>query len=177
MEALDAERALLDATAAAYARSLELTKNRYEAGVAARVDVLQAETQLRATQAQAIDVGVQRAQLEHAIALLVGHPASDFALAASPLTSAPPEIPVGLPAKLLERRPDVAAAERRMAAGNAQIGIAEAAYFPTVTLSAGGGLESGSLAKWLTWPSRFSVGGTGRIPDRLRRRAAPRADR
>jgi len=127
--------------------------------VAARADVLQAETQLKTTQAQAIDVGVQRAQLEHAVALLLGQPASGFALPPAPLTGAPPEIPVGLPAELLERRPDVAAAERRVAAANAQIGVAEAAYFPTVTLGAGGGVESGSLAKWLTWPSRFwSVG-------------------
>lgn len=161
LEALDAERALLDATVAAYERSLELTKNRYASGVAARADVLQAETQLKTTQAQAIDLGVQRAQLEHAIALLLGQPASDFALPAAPLTGAPPEIPVGLPAELLERRPDVAAAERRVAAANAQIGVAEAAYFPTVTLSAGGGVESGSLAQWLTWPSRFWAVGPG----------------
>jgi NodT family efflux transporter outer membrane factor (OMF) lipoprotein len=121
--------------------------------------VLRAETQLKTTQAQAIDVGVQRAQLEHAIAVLLGRPASTFSLPASPLAGTPPDIPVGLPAELLERRPDVAGAERRMAAANAQIGVAVAAYYPSVTLSAGGGLESGSVAQWLTWPSRFwSVG-------------------
>jgi NodT family efflux transporter outer membrane factor (OMF) lipoprotein len=159
LEALDADRALLDETVADYERSLQLTRNRYASGVAARADVLRAETQLKTTQAQAIDVGVQRAQLEHAIAVLIGQPASSFTLPAAPLAGAPPDIPVGLPADLLERRPDVAGAERRVAAANAQIGVAVAAYFPTVTLSAGGGLESGSFAQWLTWPSRFwSVG-------------------
>jgi NodT family efflux transporter outer membrane factor (OMF) lipoprotein len=159
LEALDADRALLDETVADYERSLQLTRNRYASGVAARADVLRAETQLKTTQAQAIDVGVQRAQLEHAIAVLIGQPASSFTLPAAPLAGAPPDIPVGLPAELLERRPDVAGAERRVAAANAQIGVAVAAYFPTVTLSAGGGLESGSFAQWLTWPSRFwSVG-------------------
>ena len=119
----------------------------------------QAETQLESTQAQAIDVGVQRAQLEHAIAVLVGQPPADFSLPAAPLATTPPSIPVGVPSELLERRPDVAAAERRVAAANAQIGVAEAAYYPTVTLSASGGFESSDIAKWLTWPSRFwSVG-------------------
>ncbi|PYM66628.1 MAG: RND transporter [Candidatus Rokuibacteriota bacterium] len=159
LRAVDAERALLDATVTAYQRSLELTRNRYASGVASRADVLQAETQWKTTQAQAVDLGVQRAQLEHAIALLVGQPASGFALPVASLTAEPPGIPVGLPSALLERRPDVAAAERRVAAANAQIGVAEAAYFPTVTLSVSGGLESGSLSRWLTWPSRFwSVG-------------------
>jgi NodT family efflux transporter outer membrane factor (OMF) lipoprotein len=159
LEALDADRALLDETVAGYQRSLQLTQNRYASGVAARADVPRAETQLKTTEAQAIDVGVQRAQLEHAIAVLLGQPASSFSLPAAPLAGTPPEIPVGLPAELLERRPDVAGAERRGAAANAQIGVAMAAYFPTVTLSAGGGFESGSLSQWLTWPSRFwSVG-------------------
>jgi len=159
LQGLDADRALLDETVADFERSLQLTRNRYAAGVAARADVLRAETQLKTTQAQAIDVGVQRAQLEHAIAALLGRAASRLNLPVSPLTATPPDVPVGLPAELLERRPDVAGAERRVAAANAQIGVAVAAYFPTVTLSAGGGLESGSLAQWLTWPSRFwSVG-------------------
>src|SRR5262245_47088490 len=159
LEGLDADRALLDQSIAAYTGSLQLTQNRYASGVAARADVLRAETQLKTTQAQAIDVGVQRAQLEHAIAVLLGRPASGFTLPPSQLTGAPPEIPVGLPAELLERRPEFAASERRVAAANAQIGVAVAAYFPTVTLSAGGGLQSGSIADWLTWPSRFwSVG-------------------
>jgi NodT family efflux transporter outer membrane factor (OMF) lipoprotein len=159
LRTLDGERQLLDQTVEAFQKSLELTKNRYAGGVASRVEVLQAEAQLKSTQAQAIDVGVQRAQLEHAIALLVGKPASVFSIPVRPLTTVPPAVPVGLPSELLERRPDIAAAERRMAAANAQIGVAVAAYYPTVTLSASGGFEASSLSKWLTWPSRFwSVG-------------------
>jgi NodT family efflux transporter outer membrane factor (OMF) lipoprotein len=155
LRALDAQQQLLEATAAAYQKSLELTQNRYASGVVSRADVLQAETQLKTTQAQAIDVGVQRAQLEHAIALLAGELASVFALPVAPLAAAPPDIPVGVPSELLERRPDVAGAERRMAAANAQIGVAEAAFFPRITLSASAGLGASSLAKWFLWPSRF----------------------
>jgi NodT family efflux transporter outer membrane factor (OMF) lipoprotein len=159
LRVLDGQKQLLDATVIAFQKSLELTKNRYAAGVASRADVLSAETQLKTTQAQAIDIGILRAQLEHAIALLVGKPASVFSIPTAPLTSVPPTIPVGIPSELLERRPDIAAAERRMAASNAQIGVAVAAYYPTVTLSASGGFESSNLSKWLTWPSRFwSVG-------------------
>jgi len=159
LRTLDAQKQLLDETVIAFQKSLELTKNRYAAGVASKGDVLLADTQLKTTQAQAIDIGVLRALFEHAIALLVGKPASVFSIPPAPLTLAPPAIPVGIPSELLERRPDIAAAERRMAATNAQIGVAEAAYYPTVTLSASGGFESSSLSKWLRWPSRFwSVG-------------------
>ncbi len=160
LRTLDAQKQLLAATVAAYQQSLELTENRYASGVASRADVLQAQTQLKSTQAQAIDVGVQRAQLEHAVALLIGEPPSSFSLAAAPLaTLPPPSIPIGVPSELLERRPDVAAAERRVASANAQIGVAVAAFYPTVTLSASAGFESSSPAKWLVWPSRFfSVG-------------------
>ena len=159
LRTLDAQKQLLDATVAAFEQSLELTQNQYASGVAAEVDVVQAETQLKTTQAQAIDVGVQRAQLEHAIALLIGQPASTFSLPAAPLTAPPPPIPVGVPSALLERRPDIAATERRVAAANAQIGVAEAAYYPTLTLSASSGFESSSLSQWLTAPSHFwSVG-------------------
>jgi len=159
LRTLDAQRQLLDATVIAYQKFLELTKNRYASGVASRADVLFAETQLKTTQAQAIDIGVQRAQFEHAIALLIGKPASLFSLPADPLNLAPPPIPVGIPSELLERRPDIAGAERRVAAANAQIGVALAAYYPTVTLSASGGFQSANLSKWLRWPSRFwSVG-------------------
>ncbi len=155
----DAQQQLLNDTVAAYERSLQLTKNQYAAGVAAKADVVQAETQLKTTQAQAIDIGVQRAQLEHAIALLVGKPASTFSITPERLTATAPSIPVGMPSQLLERRPDIAAAERQVAAANAQIGIAESAYFPSLTLSASGGFESASFAHWLSAPSLFwSVG-------------------
>ena len=159
LRTLDAQKQLLDETVIAYQKNLELTKNRYAAGVASKGDVLLADTQLKVTQAQAIDVGVQRAQFEHAIASLVGKPASVFSIPFAPLTLAPPSIPAGIPSELLERRPDIAGAERRMAAANAQIGVAVATYYPTVTLIASGGFQSSSLSKWLTWPSRFwSVG-------------------
>jgi NodT family efflux transporter outer membrane factor (OMF) lipoprotein len=159
LRTLDAQKQLLAATAAAYQQSLHLTENRYASGVASQADVLQAQTQLKSTQAQVIDVGVQRAQLEHAVALLIGEPPSSFSLAAAPLATLPPSIPIGVPSELLERRPDVAAAERRVASANAQIGVAVAAFYPTVTLSASAGFESSSPAKWLVWPSRFfSVG-------------------
>ena len=155
LRALDTDRRILDDTVDGLERSLQLTQNRYTAGVAAKVDVIQAQTQLRTTQAQALDVGVQRAQLEHAIALLVGKAPSSFSIPAAPLAAVPPPVPVALPSSLLERRPDVAAAERRMAAANAQIGVAKAAYFPSLTLSASGGYQSTSMADWLTAPSRF----------------------
>lgn len=155
LRALDAQKQLFDDTIAAYQRSLTLTQNQYTAGVVAKVDVIQAQTQLKTTQAQALDIGVQRAQLEHAIALLIGKPASTYSLAVAPLTASPPALPVGIPSSLLERRPDIAAAERRMAAANAQIGVAEAAYYPSLTLSATAGFQSSSFSNWLTAPSRF----------------------
>ncbi|HVS26414.1 MAG TPA: efflux transporter outer membrane subunit [Burkholderiales bacterium] len=159
LRAVDAQKQLLDDTVAAYEKSLRLTQNQYAAGVVAKADMVQAQTQLKTTQAQAVDVGVQRAQLEHAIALLVGKPASTFSIPVAPLAVAPPPIPIGLPSELLERRPDIAAAERRVAAANAQIGVAKAAYFPAITLSASSGFESSSFARWFTLPSRFwSVG-------------------
>ena len=159
LRALDAQRQLLDENTAAFERSLTLTQSRYENGVASRVDVAQAQTQLESTRAQAIDLGVQRAQLEDAIAVLVGTPASSFGIEEAPLAETPPQVPVGLPSELLERRPDVASAERLAASANAQIGIAVSAYYPTITLSASGGFESSDLSKWLVWPSRFwSVG-------------------
>jgi NodT family efflux transporter outer membrane factor (OMF) lipoprotein len=122
--------------------------------------VLQAEAQLKSTQAQAIEIGVQRAQLEHAIAVLIGKQASLFSVPFSPLANViPPAVPVGIPSELLERRPDIASAERLMASANAQIGVAKAAYYPTVSLNASGGFQSIDLAKWFNWPSLFwSVG-------------------
>ena len=159
LRGIDAQRALLDSTIVAYQKSLQLTVNRYNSGVAARADIEQADTQLKTTQAQAIDLGVQRAQLEHAIATLIGKPPAAFSLPPMPLDVQPPPIPAGVPSALLERRPDIASSERQVAAANAQIGVAKAAYFPTLTLGASGGFESSSTAQWLTWPSRFwSVG-------------------
>ncbi|MBF0527155.1 MAG: efflux transporter outer membrane subunit [Deltaproteobacteria bacterium] len=159
LRALDAQTRLFDETITAYQKFLQVTKNRYEKGVASKADVLQAETQLKSTQAQAIDVGVGRAQMEHAMAVLLGKPASDLSIPMSPLTTAPPPIPVDVPSELLERRPDIAAAERRVAAANAQIGVAEAAFYPRLTLGASGGFESTMPASWLSWPSSlWSVG-------------------
>jgi NodT family efflux transporter outer membrane factor (OMF) lipoprotein len=151
----DALKQLLDETVADYQQSLDLTKALYETGIDTDEAVAEAETQLEATQAQDVALGIQRAQLEHAIALLTGQPASTFSIPVSPLSSGPPAIPIGVPSQLLERRPDIAAAERLMAQANAQIGIARAAYYPTVTLSAAAGFESSAFTKWFSWPSRF----------------------
>jgi NodT family efflux transporter outer membrane factor (OMF) lipoprotein len=160
----DATRQLLEDTVAAYERSLELTRNRYAAGVVARVDVVQAEVQLKGAQAQLLDVGVERAQLEHAIAVLLGEAPANFALARAPLAAKMPRIPVGLPSELLERRPDIAAAERSVAAANAQIGVARAAFFPTLTLSAASGYRGTNLADLFTSPARFwSLGAAGAL--------------
>ena len=157
----DTLRQLLDQTVVAYQESLDLTRAQYETGIGTDEAVAQAEVQLKSTQAQDTNLGIARAQYEHAIALLVGQPASTFSIPPEPLKASPPPIPIGLPSQLLERRPDVAASERLMAQANAQIGIAKAAYFPTLTLSAAGGFESSSVSDWLTWPSRFwSVGPT-----------------
>lgn len=155
LRALDSTQKLLDDTVAAYQRSLQLTQNQYAAGVAARSDVIQAQTQLQTAQAAAIDNGVQRAQDEHAIAVLVGKPASTFSIPPMPLTATPPAVPAQMPSALLERRPDIASAERKAAAANEQIGVAIAAFFPTLTLSATGGFQSSVFSQLLTAPSRF----------------------
>jgi NodT family efflux transporter outer membrane factor (OMF) lipoprotein len=155
----DALKELLDSTVIAYQQSLELTKALYETGIDSDESVAQAETQLETTEAQATNLGILRAQYEHAIATLVGKPASSFSIPVKPLSSHPPGIPYGVPSQLLERRPDIAAAERTMAQSNAQIGVARAAYYPTLTLTAEGGFESNTFTNWLTWPSRiWSVG-------------------
>jgi len=155
----DALKELLDATVKAYAESLELTKALYETGIDSDESVAQAETQLEAAQALDTNLGILRAQYEHAMALLVGKPASSFSVGVEALKTPPPAIPFGVPSELLERRPDVAANERLMAQANAQIGVARAAYFPTVTLSASAGFQSTSISSWLTWPARvWSVG-------------------
>ncbi|HUO44161.1 MAG TPA: efflux transporter outer membrane subunit [Burkholderiales bacterium] len=155
LRVLDDQQRLLDDTVAAYQKALELTQNQYAAGVAARLDVAQAETQIKTTQAQAIDNGVQRAKLEHAIAVLIGKPPSEFSIAPEKIALTIPVIPPGLPSELLERRPDIAQAEREVAAANAQIGVAKSAYFPDLTLSAAGGFQSSTFADWLTAPNRF----------------------
>ncbi len=159
LRVLDAQKRLLEDTVAAYARALEITRNRYAAGVAGRVDVAQAQTQLESTRAQALDVGVQRAALEHAIAVLVGKPPADFRLPPVTLQIPVPPVPAEVPSRLLERRPDIAGGERRVAAANAQIGVAKSAYFPSLTLAASGGYQSASLADLLSAPARvWSVG-------------------
>ena len=161
LRAADAQQRLLDDTVKAYTDALQLTTNRFEGGASPKSDVSQARTQLDTTRVADTDIGVQRAQYEHAIAILVGKPPAEFSLAAEPLNMQVPVIPVGLPSQLLERRPDIASVERRMAEANEQIGIARAAYFPTLSLSASAGFEGSSLMNWLTWPSRlWAVGPT-----------------
>ena len=155
LRVLDEQQRLLDATVAAYARSLQLTENQYNAGIVPRSDVSQALTQLRSTEAQAIDLQWRRAQLEHVIAVLVGVPPSELAIAISKQLPSLPAIPLALPSQLLERRPDVAAAERRVMAANARIGVAEAAWYPDLTLSASGGYRGSSFANWIDLPNRF----------------------
>jgi len=156
---LDTQKKILDDTLVIYQKFLTLTKNRYASGVAAESDVLQAQTQLEGTQAQSIDIGVQRSQMEHAIALLIGKPASDFSVPAMALPAAVPVVPAGLPSEILERRPDIAAAERTVAAANALIGVAESAYFPTLTLSASGSYGASDLSRIFSSPNPlWSVG-------------------
>ena len=160
----DAQERLLDDTVNAYSQALDLTKNRFEGGAAPKSDVAQAQTQLDAARVQATDIAVQRAQYEHALAVLIGKPPAAFDLSPIPLNLQPPRlpsIPVALPTQLLERRPDIAAGERRMAAANEQIGIAQAAYYPILDLAAVAGLRGSSLLNWFNWPSRFwAVGPT-----------------
>jgi NodT family efflux transporter outer membrane factor (OMF) lipoprotein len=151
----DALKQLLDTTVVAYQESLRLTQALYDTGIDSDEAVAQAETQLETTQAQATNLGIARAQYEHAIAILVGQPPSTFSIPVAPLNAKPPAIPFGVPSQLLERRPDISANERLMAQANAQIGVAKAAYFPTITLSGTAGFESDSIASWLTWPARF----------------------
>jgi NodT family efflux transporter outer membrane factor (OMF) lipoprotein len=160
LRGLDAQKALLDSTVISYQKALDLTTTRYQGGLASAVDVAQAQTQLETTRAQSIDVGVARAANEHAIAVLVGKPAANFSLPPMPLATPPPGIPPGLPSELLERRPDIAAAERRVQEANAQIGIAKAAYFPLFTLTGTGGLESAAISTLIQGPSAFwTLGG------------------
>jgi NodT family efflux transporter outer membrane factor (OMF) lipoprotein len=154
----DAQEKLLNDTVKAYTEALRLTRNRFEGGAAPKSDVAQAQTQLEDALVLASDITVQRAQYEHALAILIGKPPAAFHLAVSPLSLVPPvlpSVPVTLPAQLLERRPDIAAAERRMASANEEVGIAKAAYYPTLNLAASAGLEGSSILNWFSWPSRF----------------------
>ena len=172
---LDAEALLLDSTVASYEKSLELTENRYHGGVVSQVDVAQAQTLLENARSQAIDVKEQRTQFEHAIAVLVGEPAPSFTLPVTPLSATPPVIPPGLPSQLLERRPDIASSERQMAAANANIGVAKAAYFPLFNFSPSAGFEGTSVANWLSSPSTFAsvgISAMATVFDIGRRRAA-----
>jgi len=157
----DALQKVLDDTVEADKKSLELTQAQYDTGIADQIAVVQAQVTLETVQATAINLAIARAQFEHAIAMLLGKPASEFSIPVRPMTTAPPPIPIGVPSQLLERRPDIAAAERNMAAANAEIGIAKTAYFPTLSLTASGGFESTALQQLFEWPSRFwSIGGS-----------------
>jgi NodT family efflux transporter outer membrane factor (OMF) lipoprotein len=163
LRSADAQRKLLDETVTAFQNALQLTEDRYNGGAAPLSDVTQARTQLQTAQVQATDVDIQRADFEHAIAVLVGKPPASFSVPRSPVTVAAPlipEIPGALPSQLLERRPDISSEERRMAAANEQIGIAETAFYPTVSLSAIAGFTGTSMVNWFTWPSRFFAVGT-----------------
>jgi NodT family efflux transporter outer membrane factor (OMF) lipoprotein len=159
LRSLDAELALLHQTIEAYQKSFTLTQNQYNAGIVARADVAQAETLLESARAQEVDTRLQRAQVEHAIAILTGDLPSSLTIDTLPLAGDPPLVPTELPSRLLERRPDIAAAERRVAAANAEIGVATAAFFPTISLNAAGGFQTTKLQQFLSWPSGFwSVG-------------------
>ena len=172
---LDAQEQLLNSTVTQYQEALDLIENRFAGGLASDLEVQQAKTQLETTAAQAIDVGVARAQFEHAVAVLMGKPPASFTLAPLPLTMPPPAIPAGLPSELLERRSDIAAAERRMASANAQIGVAKAAYYPLINLAAAGGFESGFPSTLISGPSAlwsFGPSAAWTLFDVGRRRAA-----
>jgi len=172
--ALDAEEKLLRDTVTQYDQALQLNEDRYHGGIASEVDVEQARTILETTRAQAVDVGVARAQYEHAVAVLIGKPPADFTLAPLPLTTPPPPIPVGMPSELLERRPDIAAAERQVASANAQVGLAKLAYYPLINLTASGGFDSKSITTLFQGPSAiWAVGASAAMTvfDVGRRRA------
>ena len=155
LRGLDGDYALLQETAQSYQEYLTLTKVRFEGGVATDADVSEAETQLYSTQAQLVDLGVERTQMEHAIAVLIGKPPSELELTRAAIRVEPPVIPVAMPSALLERRPDIADAERQAAAANQQIGIAQSAFYPAITLAAQAGVEATNPLNLLTWPAHF----------------------
>ncbi|MBV8550199.1 MAG: efflux transporter outer membrane subunit [Acidobacteriaceae bacterium] len=159
VRALDAEEGILQDTIGNYRQDLNLTTILFRAGIYSDEDVSQAQTQLDTATAQATDLGVARAQYEHAIATLIGKPAAEFSISVAPFVTHPPPVPVAVPSVLLERRPDIAAAERLVAAQNAEIGVSRAAYYPSLNLSASGGFETAVFSSWFTWPSRvWSIG-------------------
>ena len=171
---LDAEEQLLNSTVTEYEQALELNENRFQGGIASEVEVEQAKTQLQTTRAVAIDVGVLRAQYEHAVAILIGKPPAEFTLPPLPLTAPPPHIPISVPSELLERRPDIAASERRVASANAQIGVAKSAYYPLINLGASGGFESSAITTLINGPSglwSFGLSAVGTVFDVGRRRS------
>ncbi len=171
---LDAEEQLLNSTVKEYEQALELNENRFQGGIASEVDVEQAKTILQTTLAEAIDVDVARAQYEHAVAILVGKPPAEFSLPPLPLTAPPPHVPISVPSELLERRPDIAAAERLVASANAQIGVAKTAYYPMINLGASGGFESSAITTLINGPSGlWSIGlsAVGTVFDVGRRRS------
>lgn len=159
LHGVDGDIELLQRTVLLYRDYLKLTQDRFSAGIASDLDVAQAESQLEPAEAQLINLGVARAHYEHAIAVLTGKPPADLSIGAMVLTSAPPQIPIAVPSALMERRPDIAAEERLVAAANEQIGIAKAAFFPAVSLGGSAGFQSSSITTWMAWPARFfSVG-------------------
>jgi NodT family efflux transporter outer membrane factor (OMF) lipoprotein len=161
LHGLDGDIALLTRTVASYQDYLQLTRNRFAGGVASDLDVAQAEAQLYAAQTELTDFGVARHQFEHAIAVLTGRPPAAVTIAAKVLTTPPPPVPIAVPSELLERRADIAVNERQMAAANEQIGIAKAAFYPTLTLSSAAGFQGSHITTWISWPSKFfSVGPT-----------------
>ena len=150
---------VLNETVEADKKALELNQTHYDTGVGNYISVVEARTTLKTAESQALNVGVARAQYEHAIAMLLGKPATDFSIPVKPLLITPPPVPIGVPSQLLERRPDIAAAERTIAEANATIGIGYGAFFPSVTLSAAGGFEASQFTHWFDWPSNFwSIG-------------------
>jgi NodT family efflux transporter outer membrane factor (OMF) lipoprotein len=178
LRSADAQEEILDNTVKAYADAYQLTETRFEGGASPRSDVAQAKTQLEDAQVQDTDVTVERAAYEHAIAVLIGKPPAEFSLAAAPLNLRPPAIPASVPSELLERRPDIAAAERRVAEANEQIGIARAAYYPTLGLNAAAGFESTQIVNLLSGPNALWAVGPQLVEtlfDGGRRRATSRA--
>ena len=177
LRGLDSQIKLLTDTVADLERQLDLTERRFHGGVATQVDVAQAQTQLETTRAQLVDVGVARAQFEHAIGTIANYNLSDFSIPPSPLDLALPKVPTGVPSQLLERRPDIAASERQTAAANAQIGIAISAYYPTITLGATGGFQSAHFGTWIQGPSSMWTLGGQAAESAVRCRTAPCAHR